>query len=211
MLTIKLLTEAHSRPAMIQRLAPGLGSGDEVKSDKSTTVVDYQRDGEAEPRSITVSIPAPFVQALPPEHVFVLLETAQRWVMAGAVHNALLTLRLLPVSMFCPDARKTTKKSARNSFMQLPSHLDCFNFTHQSSVVPSGGRDDVEHRKSRPSVHSRRCWRIVKTNASILQFNAYGVGQRVAGVLHCMSRGFAPESGAFFTLSHSLLAVLRGS
>ena len=64
MLTIKLLTEAHSRPAMIQRLAPGLGSGDEVKSDKSTTVVDYQRDGEAEPRSITVSIPAPFVQAL---------------------------------------------------------------------------------------------------------------------------------------------------
>jgi hypothetical protein len=51
---------------------------------------------------------------------------------------------------------------------------------------------------------------VSKTNASILQFNAYGVGQRVASVLYCMNRGFAPKSGAFVMLSHSLLAVLRG-
>lgn len=49
-----------------------------------------------------------------------------------------------------------------------------------------------------------------KTNTSILQFNADGVGQSVAGVLYGMDRGFAPESGAFFVLSHSLLAFLRG-
>src|ERR1700735_1811511 len=50
---------------------------------------------------------------------------------------------------------------------------------------------------------------VSKTNASILQFNAYSMGQFVAGVLYRMNRGFAPESGAFFALSHSLLAVLR--
>ena len=50
---------------------------------------------------------------------------------------------------------------------------------------------------------------VSKTNASILQFNAYSVGQLVAGVLYRMNRGFAPDSGTFFALSHSLLAVLR--
>ena len=45
---------------------------------------------------------------------------------------------------------------------------------------------------------------------SILQFNADGVGQSMAGVPYGVDRGFAPESRAFFASSHSLLVGLRG-
>ena len=52
---------------------------------------------------------------------------------------------------------------------------------------------------------------VSRINTSILQFNTDGVGPSIADAFYGMNRGFAPESGAFFVSSHSLLAVLLGS